>query len=832
MSEQIKSFEDYLKEETIRIKKRQYLQNSAAYYKARKQYDVDENIIFYEAYFGRGLMCNPYALFQTMLHDERFSNCIHVWSAEDNPQNTLEKEKYNNYDNVIFVEPKSDEYFEYLSRAKYLINNVTFAPYFAKKEDQIIINTWHGIPLKHMGYDEKNGAISSANMVRNFLMTDYLLSASKYTTDLFKTAYKLDGLFEGVFVEAGSPRVDTCFNASKEELVSELLKAGVEFDPDKKLVLYAPTFKGNYSNPKINTKDYDMIMSRIENALGKDEYQVLFKPHQIVYKHLLETDQMKSDYIPSTIDINLLLGFTELLVTDYSSVFFDYLPLNKNILFYLPDIDEYNFYRGVYFPVESLPGAVCKDLDEVEAVLSDYDNFTDHFDENNYHEYKKIVCNEDGNASARVIESIFGDCKDYYVKTNNDKKKILFHTDVILKNGISSSALNLLNTIDTEKYDITFYAIGRKEMSKSYIEKLPPSVRVLYKNATIVGDAEDFAKRMYCTDNAITDIDDEYFPDYLYKTEYKRCFGDALFDVIIDFSGFSSFYVNILRFSNCKKKIIWMHNVMQEEYKRVSDGKKVFETTLNNIFKIYPEFDLYISCSETTMNNNIEGLEPYCDKEKFGFLNNSIGAKNIFSGVDNKEYIDIGDKKYIVIASDNVSHVRIVPAPSPSDYNFVTVGRLEDAKNHLNLIKAFHKLKKTVPNVKLYIIGDGNLLDDIVQMINQLNLEDDVVLTGNIENPFGVLSDCNCFVLPSYYEGQPMVILEARTLGLSIIESDFDTVKDSSYPGGQLIIGKTEEEIFNGLKCFVEGNVPNDYEFDYETYNKEISDKFDKYINA
>ena len=160
------------------------------------------------------------------------------------------------------------------------------------------------------------------------------------------------------------------------------------------------------------------------------------------------------------------------------------------------------------------------------------------------------------------------------------------------------------------------------------------------------------------------------------------------------------------------------------------------------------------------------------------------------------------------------------------------VGRLEDAKNHLNLIKAFHKLKKTVPNVKLYIIGDGNLLDDIVQLIKQLNLEDDVVLTGNIENPFGVLSDCNCFVLPSYYEGQPMVILEARTLGLSIIESDFDTVKDSSYPGGQLIIGKTEEEIFNGLKCFVEGNVPNDYEFDYETYNKEISDKFDKYINA
>ena len=829
MEENTKTLQDYIDEEATRIKKNPYLQYAAAYYKARKRYNVEDNIVFYEAYFGRGLMCNPMAIFQQLLGDERYAGLVHVWNVESTPFNETIKERYKQYSNVVFVEPNSKEYFEYLSKAKYLINNVTFQPYFAKKEGQIIINTWHGIPLKHMGYDERNGAISSANMVRNFLMTDYLLSASEYTTELFKSAYKLDGLFEGAFLEAGSPRIDISFNSSVEDLEEELTNSGVCFDPNRKLVLYAPTFKGDYSNPKVNVRDYDEVINAIEANLG-DDYQVLFKPHQVVYKALLENGQMKSNYIPSTVDANLLLGFTELLVTDYSSVFFDYMPFDKNIIFYLPDIEEYNYERGVYFSVDTLPGPVCENIGELEELLRDIYHFDEHYDTDNYERYKKIVLHEDGKASARVVDCVFGGCQDHVIRLNNDKMKILFHTDVVLKNGISSSALNLLNTIDTEKYDITFYAIGTKLNVTPYLEQIPDNVRSLYRSATIVGDAEDLGMRKYATDLAITDRDNEYYPDYLYDTEYKRCFGDAVFDVIVDFSGFSSFYVNILRAGGSAKKIIWMHNVMMEEYNRESNGEKIFETSLINIFKVYPEFDKYISCSQTTMMHNRIDLAAYCDKEKFDFMNNSIGVSKILNGEASKQYLEMDGKKYLIIQSDQTARKRAVEAPKAEDHNFVTVGRLAEAKNHINLIKAFHRLKQNIPNSKLYIIGDGHLREDYMDLINELGLEDDVVLTGNIENPFGLLSDCDCFVLPSYYEGQPMVLLEARTLGLSIIESDFDTVKDSSFPGGQLIIGKTEDDIYEGLKCFVEGKVPNDYKFDQNTYNQEIADKFDRII--
>lgn len=98
----------------------------AAYYKEYKSCTVDDKMIMYEAFFGRAITCNPGALFNYIFNDERFADYTHIWSIENSEFRDIIVEKYKSYDNVIFVEPGTKDYFKYLSTAKYLINNVTW----------------------------------------------------------------------------------------------------------------------------------------------------------------------------------------------------------------------------------------------------------------------------------------------------------------------------------------------------------------------------------------------------------------------------------------------------------------------------------------------------------------------------------------------------------------------------------------------------------------------------------------------------------------------------------------------------------------------------------
>lgn len=123
--------------------------------------------------------------------------------------------------------------------------------------------------------------------------------------------------------------------------------------------------------------------------IDKDRYQVLFKPHQIVYKTLREKGLLQDTFVPATIDTNALLGITDILVSDYSSIFFDFLATDRPLLFYIPDLDIYTEERGLYLPVDTLPGPISQDADQIGRWCAHIDQYNTFFDSQNTPQQRK-----------------------------------------------------------------------------------------------------------------------------------------------------------------------------------------------------------------------------------------------------------------------------------------------------------------------------------------------------------------------------------------------------------------------------------------------------------
>lgn len=834
----------YLKKEREVYKKSVGMQRRTDFASARREIPVDEKTILYTSFHGRGMVCNPYALFKYIKSEERFNDYKHVWVLDNLENHQCEIEEYQDDENVIFVQFHSQEYMWYLASAKYLINNVTEQSYFVPKKEQIVINTWHGIPLKHLGYDTPDGIISSNNSIRNFLFADYILSPCKFMTDVvYGDSYKLKGAYEGKIIETGYPRCDLVLNSDRKNVIKKLQKYGVDIDPEKKIILYAPTWRGaKYANPKIDLTVEKNLMNTIEMLVDTSEYQVLFKPHQVVYKNLQEKGLLEPSFVPASVDPNELLSITDILISDYSSIFFDFLVTGRPILFFVPDMEEYANERGFYFKFENLPGPVSDKEEEIAKwiidISKDSNKYWCLFDKEKYLEAQNLYTGkDDGNASKRVVDAIFNNDRSDLIEYKNEKIKLLFHLDIARVNGITSALINLFNNIDYEKYDVTLNLILPKD-DASIIEKINKNVRALLRVGATISTLNETALKDFCNDRAIVDTDrTPFFPRKMYEDEFIRCFGRVKYDFIVNFSGYNGFWTNVLSLYKGGKKLIWLHNDLKAELEeRIIDGKRIFEKNLPQVFKYYNYADKLVGCSKATMLINREKLGTELIYDKFTYMHNLLDINKIEEMLkDDSKVIYLDGREYWCNCEnmgdiDDGKEVELIPLPEEKNINFINVARLSPEKNQENLIRAFAKVYKKVQRARLYILGEGPLKNHLLGVVKELNLVGKVIITGNVDNPFIFEKKSQCFVLPSYHEGFPMVLLEARTIGLPIIVSNFSTVEDCLFKDGQYLTEMGENDIYMALEAFIEGKVPNNYVFDAYEYNKMCIKEFDKII--
>ncbi|MBO1218481.1 CDP-glycerol glycerophosphotransferase family protein [Mammaliicoccus sciuri] len=367
---------------------------------------IKENTVLYESFLGRNYSDSPKAIFNYLLENEP-NKWSHVWIL--NNKKIVENEPEFQNSNVKIIRRFSWEYFMYVTISKYFVLNMRQPKWLYKKPEQVLLSTWHGTPLKKLVFDMDNVTSANKNYKKDFYEQsrnwDYLIAANKYSEDIFNSAFMYP---REDILTYGYPRNDILTNHTEEYKNSLKKKLGIPVH--KKVILYAPTWRDDqFHGPGQYKFLMQLDLQRLREELG-DEYVVALRMHYFISDNLdlSEFKNFAFDFSRYN-DINDLYISSDILITDYSSVFFDFANLRKPILFYTYDLEKYkDVLRGFYIDMnKDLPGPLLFDSEQVidsikniETVENDYQDKYDEF-------YNKYCSLDDGKATERVVKEVF-----------------------------------------------------------------------------------------------------------------------------------------------------------------------------------------------------------------------------------------------------------------------------------------------------------------------------------------------------------------------------------------------------------------------------------------
>lgn len=583
--------------------------NSCVYLLARRYCKIKEKTILWEAFAGRGVLDNPKALFEAMLADPDFKEWKHIWVLDDlkNHEDTLLK--FKGCRNVQFIEINKIRYSIWSAIANVVVGNSARQRFFVKREGQIYIETWHGVPLKTLGRCAKDLNLTSLTYsIRALLSADYLVSACSFLSQVYKCDFCLGNFFQGEFLEVGYPRLDTINHSNKAELIEKLAEEGVTIDPKKKILLYAPTWRGaTFATPDVAVEPYLEVKATIERVIDTMQWQVLIKPHQIVYKAAREQFKDIDFMVPATIDANEVLAITDVLVSDFSSIFYDFLVTKRPIVFYIPDLEEYKTARGLYHSVDTLPGPICQTLEELSDVFTDLDKAVAPFAERYAEQRTWAGCDFDKGTNSRTImrHILLGEPATIAEK-EPEKKKVLFILPPRQKRSIVSALIAVLNKIDFTQYDVTLFTEGDKVGTLERLaNELSKEVRVLVRFGIFRTFIDDVQTHYYYEWGGSTKKGRFICPKRYLQEEISRYLGNNIFDEVIDVTGSSLFYTTFASMVPAKCRRIWAHDNLCETVQTT-------QKQLQKVFGLYSAFDEINFQNDDFCTTNQNKLPQYC----------------------------------------------------------------------------------------------------------------------------------------------------------------------------------------------------------------------------
>lgn len=501
---------------------------------------VHPDVVFFESMSGAKMMDSPFALFEHLVNEKKagLNRFLFIWSVR-----SLEvvPEPYQNHPDVIFVKRHTRDYFHFLTRAKFIVGNSTFPDYFVRNTDQRYLNTWHGIGFKSLGRSDLS-PLGAQQAVYNMLQATHVISPCPLMTDVHRHGFSMQGVHAGSIAEVGYPRIDLTLNSSVDD--RQALAEELGLVPGKKTVLYAPTWRGTEF-------DVARLVDDLTN-LSRMDVNIVFLGHHLMLRHLKGVD-LESVILPSSnLNTNRLLSIVDVLITDYSSIFFDVLRTATRIVHYVYDYEEYRATRGLSLSLDELPGAIAHSSSELLVAVRDALVVGPR--PLNEDAVSRFSPNDNGQSTKAVARWFFeNDASSVNVVTSaNILPRVIFWGGRMDSTEVTDEFLaELVSAAENSNVEVSLL-VARSVTSlptvMETLDRLGENVSVITRGSYPFAMTED-ERRARASLNAQSLPESRGLYSDIYHREYRRIFGDARFDAVVLHPHLSRFWKELARYA-------------------------------------------------------------------------------------------------------------------------------------------------------------------------------------------------------------------------------------------------------------------------------------------
>ncbi len=778
----------------------------AVYVNSLKNKPLDDKKILLEAQHGGEISGNIFYILKELCTNKEYASYKIYLSCKDTSKNKI-LNILDNYGikNIELVTVQSFTYMKVAATAKYLFNDNTFLPYFTKREGQIYLNTWHGTPLKTLGKGIKNAMNNIGNTQKNFVCADYLLYPNKYTMEHMIEDYMLENIATGECVLAGYPRNTVFFDTERRSTLRKKFA-----DENTKIYAYMPTWRGAIGD--ISTNANDQVKKYLEelDKLLNDNEILYVNLHPIAVKNLDFSGFSRIRKFPENLETYDFLNCTDCLVTDYSSVFYDYAITGKKCVLFTYDEEEYFAERGVYKSISELPFPQVKTVNELISEMRSEKNYND---KDFLQEYCAYDCPD---SVKNILELVFKSKQSEKIHiekiSRNNKKNILINSGNLDQNGVTASLYNLLKNVDTKENNY-YICFPTTKVNQSTLAELPEGINYFPMHDKLnLGIVKNIIWYIFLLTSFVKAdfIDNLLNKDWQY--EIKRLFGGAHFDHVIQFTGYSPKMTLLFANFNCKRTI-YVHSDMRKEIETRGNQRE-------DVLKYaYTNYDNVALVTEDI-------FEPIST-----FVNNTNNFKTVHNVIAYEEIVKRGMQEIAFedgVTQSNKPLEEIEQILKSDTKIIISVGRYSPEKDHKRMVDAFNKIWSENKDSYFIIIGGNqynNHYDILSDYVKTLPCQNNIILILSMKNPLPIVKACDGFILASHYEGFGLVLAEADILGLPVVSTDIVGPRTFMNKNNGTLVENTIEGVEKGFRLLLEGKVPM-LTTDYKKYNENAVNEF------
>lgn len=413
-----------------------------------------EKAMLFESQKGNDINGNMFYLIKEVRNNSKYDDyVVNVAVNKNRVEEFKKKFVFYNITNYNLLIINSRKYIKHLARDKYLFTDTSFPIYFKKREEQVYLNTWHGTPLKYLGRSVAYDYYNISNIMNNFFSANYILYPNNFMREAMIEDYMLD-IRKNKILMLGYPRSSVFFERTEKR--------------EKQRIAYLPTWRGTMTNigGVSYVKELEEILNDIDKSLN-DYQEFYINLHPYLKGRLDVSKYEKIKLVPKKYETYDFLNTCDVLVTDYSSVFFDFANTKKKIILFTYDKEVYLKDRGMYLNIDDLPFTKVYNVEQLISEINRDKNI-------DYKSFINEYCHYDSIDVPKKILSLMVDNNKKNLKLIDNSKKVkslLIESNSYLNYDISKELLKYLKKYNGNKKIYLGFSNGKIKNNKEYLNE-------------------------------------------------------------------------------------------------------------------------------------------------------------------------------------------------------------------------------------------------------------------------------------------------------------------------------------------------------------------------